>query len=114
MTTDAATGEDSGRVAAGRRPTDRGRPRPEVVLPAPGRAPAYDDLLVRLAHVHDELHEGLGPTLAGIRLGLQGARNLLARDPEAALELLAHLQAEAELVAEAASRLARLVGNGRE
>lgn len=78
---------------------------------APQTEPAL--LHALLAEVHHELHEGLGPTLAGIRLGLQGARNLLERDPEAALELLAHLQAEAELVAEAAGRLARLlVGSG--
>lgn len=41
-----------------------------------------------------ELHDGLGPSLAGIRLGLQGARNLVAQDPVAAEALLAQLQAE--------------------
>jgi signal transduction histidine kinase len=41
-----------------------------------------------------ELHDGLGPSLAGIRLGLQGARNLVAQDPIAAETLLAQLQAE--------------------
>jgi signal transduction histidine kinase len=44
--------------------------------------------------IRRELHDGLGPSLAGIRLGLQGARNLVDRDPEAAAELLATLQAE--------------------
>jgi signal transduction histidine kinase len=41
-----------------------------------------------------ELHDGLGPSLAGIRLGLQGARNLVVQDPAAAETLLAQLQAE--------------------
>lgn len=43
-----------------------------------------------------EIHDGLGPSLAGISLGLQGARNLLRSDPDAGLELLAHLQGEVE------------------
>jgi signal transduction histidine kinase len=47
--------------------------------------------------IRREIHDGLGPSLAGIRLGLQGARNLLQTDPEAGLELLAHLQAEVEV-----------------
>lgn len=41
-----------------------------------------------------ELHDGLGPSLAGIRLGLQGARNLVGRDPSQAESLLAALQDE--------------------
>jgi len=41
-----------------------------------------------------ELHDGLGPSLAGIRLGLQGARNLIGRDPAQAEHLLAALQDE--------------------
>lgn len=44
--------------------------------------------------IRRELHDGLGPSLAGIRLGLQGARNLLRTDPAAAGELLAVLQDE--------------------
>lgn len=113
MTTDAGTGAASGPVTAGRRPADAGRSRPEEVLPTSGREPAYDELRALLVRVHDELHEGLRPTLAGILMGLQGARNLVATDPEAAAELLAHLRAEAELVTEATSRLARLlVGSG--
>ncbi|KGN34279.1 histidine kinase [Knoellia sinensis KCTC 19936] len=44
--------------------------------------------------IRREIHDGLGPSLAGLRLGLQGARNLMASDPEAATELLATLQAE--------------------
>jgi signal transduction histidine kinase len=46
--------------------------------------------------IRREIHDGLGPSLAGIRLGLQGARNLLRTDPEAGLTLLDHLQDEVE------------------
>ncbi len=46
--------------------------------------------------IRREIHDGLGPSLAGIRLGLQGARNLLRTDPEAGLALLDHLQDEVE------------------
>ncbi|MFE3290382.1 histidine kinase [Rhodococcus sp. NPDC059234] len=42
--------------------------------------------------IRRELHDGLGPSLAGIRLGLQGVRNLLASDPGAAGRLLESLQ----------------------
>ncbi|MFT3873113.1 MAG: histidine kinase [Nocardioides sp.] len=44
--------------------------------------------------IRREIHDGLGPSLAGLRLGLQGARNLLDRDPTAAQQLLATLQTE--------------------
>lgn len=44
--------------------------------------------------IRREIHDGLGPSLAGLRLGLQGARNLMATDPAAAAELLTTLQAE--------------------
>jgi signal transduction histidine kinase len=44
--------------------------------------------------IRRELHDGLGPSLAGIRLGLQGARNLIDRDPRTAGDLLAKLQDE--------------------
>jgi signal transduction histidine kinase len=46
--------------------------------------------------IRREIHDGLGPSLAGIRLGLQGARNLLATDPAAGEQLLAHLQDEVD------------------
>ncbi len=42
--------------------------------------------------IRRELHDGLGPSLAGIRLGLQGVRNLIAVDPDAAARLLESLQ----------------------
>ncbi len=44
--------------------------------------------------IRREIHDGLGPSLAGLRLGLRGARNLLDSDPAAAAELLASLQDE--------------------
>lgn len=46
--------------------------------------------------IRREIHDGLGPSLAGIRLGLQGARNLLDADPAAGRALLANLQDEVE------------------
>jgi signal transduction histidine kinase len=46
--------------------------------------------------IRREIHDGLGPSLAGISLGLQGVRNLLATDPVAGSELLGHLQEEVE------------------
>ncbi|QBJ96907.1 sensor histidine kinase [Rhodococcus sp. ABRD24] len=42
--------------------------------------------------IRRELHDGLGPSLAGIRLGLEGVRNLLTDDPVAATALLDALQ----------------------
>ena len=44
--------------------------------------------------IRREIHDGLGPSLAGLRLGLQGARNLMATDPPAAAALLTTLQSE--------------------
>ncbi|RNL63238.1 sensor histidine kinase [Nocardioides marmoriginsengisoli] len=44
--------------------------------------------------IRREIHDGLGPSLAGLRLGLQGARNLLGRDDEAAGKILQQLQGE--------------------
>ena len=44
--------------------------------------------------IRREIHDGLGPSLAGLRLGLQGARNLLGRDDEAAAAILQQLQTE--------------------
>ncbi|WP_221654443.1 sensor histidine kinase [Actinotalea ferrariae] len=46
--------------------------------------------------IRREIHDGLGPWLTGLRLGLQGAINLLPRDPEAAGRVLTELAAEAE------------------
>ncbi|MBB5959282.1 signal transduction histidine kinase [Saccharothrix tamanrassetensis] len=41
-----------------------------------------------------DLHDGLGPSLAAIALGLRAARHLVARDPAAAGSLLARLEDE--------------------
>ena len=41
-----------------------------------------------------ELHDGLGPWLAGLRLGVTGAANLVATDPPAARAMLETLQGE--------------------
>ncbi len=38
--------------------------------------------------IRRELHDGVGPWLVGLRLGLQGARNTLRTDPEAAAAVL--------------------------
>lgn len=44
--------------------------------------------------IRRELHDGIGPWLTGLRLGLQGARNTLQHDPAAAAAVLDALQAE--------------------
>lgn len=44
--------------------------------------------------IRRELHDGVGPWMSGLRLGLQGARNVLRTDPEAADAVLAALQDE--------------------
>lgn len=46
--------------------------------------------------IRRELHDGLGPALAGLRLGLRGAANLVGTDPVAAREMLEALQAEVD------------------
>ncbi|MBD7982627.1 sensor histidine kinase [Oerskovia merdavium] len=46
--------------------------------------------------IRRELHDGVGPWLSGLRLGLQGARNTLATDPAAAGAVLEALQREVE------------------
>ena len=43
-----------------------------------------------------DLHDGLGPTLAGIALKLEAARNLLTRDPAAADAVLRDLKSETQ------------------
>lgn len=57
--------------------------------------------------VRRELHDGLGPWLAGLRLGLAGARNLVGTDPVAAAEVLETLSAEAARRVEDVRTLAR-------
>ncbi|MCZ4583956.1 sensor histidine kinase [Rhodococcus opacus] len=57
--------------------------------------------------IRRELHDGLGPSLAGIRLGLQGARNLLGSDPAAAAELIGALQEQLDHQVEGVRQLSR-------
>jgi signal transduction histidine kinase len=54
-----------------------------------------------------ELHDGLGPALAGVNLGLQAARNQLAKDPAVAAELLERISAELDGRIEEVRGLAR-------
>jgi signal transduction histidine kinase len=57
--------------------------------------------------IRRELHDGLGPSLAGIRLGLQAARNLVPTDADAAAELLGSLQAELDTRVDDVRQLSR-------
>jgi signal transduction histidine kinase len=46
--------------------------------------------------IRRDLHDGLGPALAGIMFGLDAARNTLAADPRATAETLAELKTEVQ------------------
>jgi signal transduction histidine kinase len=69
----------------------------------------------RLAQARDEerrslrreLHDGLGPALAGIGLGLQAARNTIERDPAGTAALLERLAVELDARVEEVRGLAR-------
>jgi signal transduction histidine kinase len=69
----------------------------------------------RLAEARDEerrslrreLHDGLGPALAGIGLGLQAARNTIERDPAGTAALLERLAVELDVRVEEVRGLAR-------
>jgi two-component system, NarL family, sensor kinase len=52
-----------------------------------------------------DLHDGLGPTLAGLTFGLDAARNLLAREPEDAETLLAGLKGQTQAAVSDVRRL---------
>jgi two-component system NarL family sensor kinase len=52
---------------------------------------AREDERRRLRH---ELHDSLGPILAGISLGLHAAKRLMPRDPDQASQLVSHLEQE--------------------
>ncbi|MFC5381146.1 sensor histidine kinase [Aquipuribacter nitratireducens] len=54
-----------------------------------------------------ELHDGLGPSLAGIRLGIGAARNVVRDDPAAAADLLGALQGELDQRVEDVRTLSR-------
>ncbi|WP_346538845.1 histidine kinase [Micromonospora sp. DPT] len=82
-------------------------------LAATGRALAGSRS--RLAEAREEerrklrrdLHDGLGPALAGVALGLQATRNLLTADPAAAGQLLDRLREETDQRVEQVRDLAR-------
>jgi signal transduction histidine kinase len=89
-----------------------------VVAASVALAAATEDLRAsraRLAEAREEerrvlrreLHDGLGPALAGVGLGLQAGRNLLERDPAAAAELLDALAVELDGRVEEVRDLAR-------
>lgn len=54
-----------------------------------------------------ELHDGLGPAIAGVGLGLRAGRNLIERDPAAAAALLDQLAVELDARVEEVRDLAR-------
>jgi len=56
-------------------------------------------------HIRRDLHDGLGPVLAGLALGLEGAHDAVHRDPKAAEHLLADLGAQATAAIEDVRRL---------
>ncbi len=45
--------------------------------------------------LHRDLHDGVGPALAGVSLGMETAARLVRRDPEGAVELIGELRQEA-------------------
>jgi signal transduction histidine kinase len=52
--------------------------------------------LAERQRLRQDLHDGLGPSLSGIALGLEAADKALGRDPEAARELMTRTRDEAE------------------
>lgn len=54
-----------------------------------------------------DLHDGLGPALAGIRLGLTASRNVRSRDPQAADRMLDELGVELQRRSEDIRKLSR-------
>ncbi|MGN5236525.1 histidine kinase [Rhodococcus sp. SJ-3] len=57
--------------------------------------------------IRRELHDGLGPSLAGVRLGLQGARNLIGTDVDAARDLVDELSRELDRQVDGVRELSR-------
>ncbi len=57
--------------------------------------------------IRRELHDGLGPSLAGVRLGLQGARNLIDTDSAAAGDLVDELLRELDRQVDGVRELSR-------
>lgn len=73
--------------------------RREFIVPAD----AADEARRRLLR---DLHDGLGPSLAAIALGLRAARQLAAHDPASAGLLLARLEEEVHTAVDEVRRLA--------
>ncbi|WP_051297858.1 sensor histidine kinase [Brevibacterium album] len=84
-------------VARARDAADRARETADRAREAADRAreAAESARLAERKRIRRELHDGIGPWLSGLRLGLQGARNVLAADPAGADAVLAALQEEA-------------------
>ncbi len=57
-------------------------------------------------HIRRELHDGLGPSLAGLTLKIDAARNLLTHNPRAADDLLADLKSQTQSSIDDIRRLA--------
>lgn len=55
--------------------------------------------------IHRDLHDGLGPALAGISLGLETASRVAVRDGQAAAELLDHLHVDASACVDQVRRI---------
>jgi two-component system, NarL family, sensor kinase len=119
------SGRPVGALRLARRPAGPLEPREEQMLSdvAVAVGPLLDSLLLaeelREAHarlegaretertrLHRDLHDGLGPSLAGLTLGIDAARNLAQRDPAAAERTLARL---GELAGAATAEVRRVV-----
>ncbi|MFJ6675409.1 sensor histidine kinase [Actinosynnema sp. NPDC091369] len=77
--------------------------RREFMVPDDAADDPADDARRRLLR---DLHDGLGPALAAIALGLRAARQLTAHDPAAAGPLLARLEEEVHTAVNDVRRLA--------
>jgi signal transduction histidine kinase len=75
-------------------------PRPDPVLAA-GQAAAQDER----ARIRRDLHDGLGPSLSGVVLGLDAVGATLRTDPDAAESIARRLREEAERSVEEVRRI---------
>ncbi len=76
------------------------------------RLRAATDRVVEVRHeerrmIRRDLHDGMGPALAGVGLGLAAAQRRLGHDPEGTARLLAELEAEVERRTEDVRLMAR-------
>jgi signal transduction histidine kinase len=77
--------------------------RREFLVPTDGRRLDPDETRRRILR---DLHDGLGPSLAAVALGLRAARNLVAQDPASAQRLLGRLEDEMRVAIDEIRRLA--------